>query len=978
MVESVRGKMAHRKKDNHSSDKSYQDMQADHELFLQAFEKPTQIYRYLRTRNIVSPIFLHRSLYYMKNRMSRNHKNRSTFKVDSLVHKLEKQQNESQSNHPGSFLNLAFIGFFDKKTEGEGDRAHLKVDVVKISHKKRKESSAPITQTCVGSHDISINPPMGSLVAWQPPASLQVNNHQHSSDGASTKEPLVSIPTNTFGTLNGHQNKSSVLQFKIELVHDQENICEPASKRRRLSRGSSATADSGSEHSSGGGSSSDTTSDNVTCYKAELVVYDRHGRCQLQAGSYELVLQPVNATAGKTISSSPRKNSTWESTEDLKVEAANISDFQNSGPTLHFRLAWSHEPGGGIGTCTAVTGHTNGHSRLQSSGTSLSAMFKTLIRPKQPLSVLLENDKATKPKPQGVSSPEAPQLVLYQFVYNNNGRQQTEARRDFHCPWCSINCLALYCLLKHLKLCHARFTFTYLPHPKGARIDVSLNDCYDGSYAGNPQDLVALSGGGGGVCFSRTGPCRRAPTTALLVCRPRRSKPSLSEFLEQDHVDYDLPRSYILGHNRLYHHTMSCRPIGPHELDEDSEGEHDSQWMRIKTVSMIDDFSDVNDGEKEIMKLWNVHVMKHNFVGDCQLPIACSMFVDAHGEEVIRRNLYRNYLLHLVSLYDFGVMGAGAVYNNIRQLQNLMQEKGLHLELSKHWTRQRRVGLKAYTSPRSAIKASVSNLSSDSSAVSSAARALLADSHFEAPTKSSGSTNGASSDGSYLPSVGKNVAATSTKAPTSASSTSTKAVLPTTATSICSISTSIDKLSYSSVVASSLKTSSSTNSSTISRNSVARNSSNASHKASCSSSNASTNSSIKPPSIVNGLPSKNTALTVLKNSVVCSLTRSFPSHAQPRSGSTTSNSSTSSKSSSPSSQSKCSVNLPIKSPSLGGQSQGLSNGPNSKVNQNDKNSPVILKAPVIPLPSFPSKISSPSLRTQTGDNLTKQILTKTK
>ena len=56
---------------------------------------------------------------------------------------------------------------------------------------------------------------------------------------------------------------------------------------------------------------------------------------------------------------------------------------------------------------------------------------------------------------------------------------------------------------------------------------------------------------------------------------------------------------------------MSCRPIGAHELDEDSEGEHDSLWMRSKTVTMIDDFSDVNEGEKEIMKLWNVHVMRH-------------------------------------------------------------------------------------------------------------------------------------------------------------------------------------------------------------------------------------------------------------------------------------------------------------------------------------------------------------------------------
>lgn len=47
------------------------------------------------------------------------------------------------------------------------------------------------------------------------------------------------------------------------------------------------------------------------------------------------------------------------------------------------------------------------------------------------------------------------------------------------------------------------------------------------------------------------------------------------------------------------------------------------------------------------------------------------MFVEAHGEELLSRNLYRNYVLHLVSLYEFGVMGAGAVYTNIRQLQDL-------------------------------------------------------------------------------------------------------------------------------------------------------------------------------------------------------------------------------------------------------------------------------------------------------------------
>ncbi len=43
-------------------------VQADHELFLQAFEKPTQIYRFLRTRNKINPVFLYRTLTFMKNR----------------------------------------------------------------------------------------------------------------------------------------------------------------------------------------------------------------------------------------------------------------------------------------------------------------------------------------------------------------------------------------------------------------------------------------------------------------------------------------------------------------------------------------------------------------------------------------------------------------------------------------------------------------------------------------------------------------------------------------------------------------------------------------------------------------------------------------------------------------------------------------------------------------------------------------------
>ena len=65
------------------------------------FSEPTQIYRYLRTRNLISPIFLNRyqssihhifqnmyilmfrTLTFMKKRMSRTNEARKTFKVTS-------------------------------------------------------------------------------------------------------------------------------------------------------------------------------------------------------------------------------------------------------------------------------------------------------------------------------------------------------------------------------------------------------------------------------------------------------------------------------------------------------------------------------------------------------------------------------------------------------------------------------------------------------------------------------------------------------------------------------------------------------------------------------------------------------------------------------------------------------------------------------------------------------------------------------
>jgi len=105
----------------------------------------------------------------------------------------------------------------------------------------------------------------------------------------------------------------------------------------------------------------------------------------------------------------------------------------------------------------------------------------------------------------------------------------------------------------------------------------------------------------------------------------------------------------------------------------------------MKTAMMIDEFTDVNEGEKELMKMWNLHVLKHNYVGDCQIPLACEKFVEYQGKELIRKNLYRNFVLHLTNLFDFGLLSPHGIYVTIQKLQTQMKENNTASSLRDSW-----------------------------------------------------------------------------------------------------------------------------------------------------------------------------------------------------------------------------------------------------------------------------------------------------
>jgi polycomb protein SUZ12 len=146
-------------------------------------------------------------------------------------------------------------------------------------------------------------------------------------------------------------------------------------------------------------------------------------------------------------------------------------DVFGNSPTLKFRLCWSSEPAGSmVERPHPLMPRDNGHSHSQQNGETISngQHRRERSRLSRQSSTLSQNsssigsNQVTPHHHRATPLNEKPPRIVYQFLYNNNSRQQTEAREDLHCPWCSLNCMELYALLKHLKLSHPRYLFTYV------------------------------------------------------------------------------------------------------------------------------------------------------------------------------------------------------------------------------------------------------------------------------------------------------------------------------------------------------------------------------------------------------------------------------------------------------------------------------------------------------------------------------------
>ena len=200
----------------------------------------------------------------MKKRMSRTNEGRKSFKIDSLLDRRAKEDSEQCVTNLGSFLTLTFLGYYDKQVGGSGPtqpRVRLELLLVKLSHKKRKESSSPVVQVrreLVTKYEILCFPTQVSLGTSEVPVNP-------SEESPPSKAPALSIPSKSFSLsgLSGvgrGRTYSLLVRVLPECSGEQqpgmEENTEPAAKRRK---------------GPGGRAESNT----ARVVSAELVVYDK-------------------------------------------------------------------------------------------------------------------------------------------------------------------------------------------------------------------------------------------------------------------------------------------------------------------------------------------------------------------------------------------------------------------------------------------------------------------------------------------------------------------------------------------------------------------------------------------------------------------------------------------------------------------------------------------------------------------------------
>lgn len=80
--------------------------------------------------------------------------------------------------------------------------------------------------------------------------------------------------------------------------------------------------------------------------------------------------------------------------------------------------------------------------------------------------------------------------------------------------------------------------------------------------------------------------------------------------------------------------------------------------------------------ERDVSKYWTLLFFSPpcSFIADNQMNQAIMLFTENRGAHIIRRNLCRNFLLHLVSMHDFNLVSTATIDRAMARLRQIQEE----------------------------------------------------------------------------------------------------------------------------------------------------------------------------------------------------------------------------------------------------------------------------------------------------------------
>jgi len=119
------------------------------------------------------------------------------------------------------------------------------------------------------------------------------------------------------------------------------------------------------------------------------------------------------------------------------------------------------------------------------------------------------------------------------------------------------------------------------------------------------------------------------------------------------------------------------RNFVPKNRKDEMEMECDFSWVKIQNKNRILEFTDVNAAEKVLMSLWNEHVRKHHGIGFINLDKVLKEFVLDNFSVISEQEIYRNFVCHVVSYHEAGLISQSSVIGCFIHLQKLLVKDSL-------------------------------------------------------------------------------------------------------------------------------------------------------------------------------------------------------------------------------------------------------------------------------------------------------------